>query len=268
MATLYAGLGLIAAGLLVDLIDLVDTTSTAPYEDEAAKQEVVCQIYARMFGVTPTYALWSNAADVPLSGNAEKIRVATSGLMQDDTGFLEFMGLMVDVIEAATEAELENTCGGCVWYHDEDLTATDGGYVRWTSSGFNHGTWVDGSGWDVSDGIRSGAYNRALAIQLTVPAADFTKVRVTYAITSWPTVLPGTATCYSQQLRPGNDIVDVTAASRGAPRTFDVDLDTTDQDQTSLEILLRVYLNTTSTYTGAGYVTRVQYWGTGDNPFD
>ena len=265
VAALYGGLGLIAAGLLIEFIDLVDTTSTAPYEDESAKNEVVCLIYEHMVGVTPTYALWSGAATHPLSGNAEKIRAVAYGLMQDETGFVDFMGLMVDVIDAATEAKIENNCLGCVWEEVFDFTVDNGG---WSIAPYGYSAaYIAATGWSTVDLLFDGNYYRAVSIGIAFDPSTVTWIEIEYNVV-WGAFLFTNQFCIAGGVLPNGTTMVVNYVDRplGAnPKQISDDIDA--DDQTSAYITIRTSYQASAVYTGSCTITKVTLRGRGDNPF-
>ena len=150
---------------------------------------MVCAIYNSIFGVTPTFATWSISASVPLAGNAEKIRTVVYDVMQDETAFVNFLGMMVDVIDAATLGLITNTCTACGAFTtpmifnaasgpDPDAIYGAGAWIEFTPWGGNYlstgWSWVDRNGGGPSD------WRRGVGIILTFTAAYITSVDIDF----------------------------------------------------------------------------------------
>jgi len=141
---LIGGIGLLAASLFVDVIDELFYESVDPYTNEENKALIACIIYQAMTGQTPDYDVWSVALTGGFSGDLEHLRKACYELMQSELMFVNFLGMMVDVIVASELGLVANVCSDvCTYEHTDDFVAD--GMCNWFI--VDYGEFEVGVGW-------------------------------------------------------------------------------------------------------------------------
>src|SRR5260370_6380137 len=98
------------------------------------------------------------------------------------------------------------------WSHTFDFKQTSGGFVRYLPDGYNGGTWVEGTGWTLTDNVTM-AGNRIVRncdIILPIPSAHIIQAVMTYDLTVG-SGLAGYggygAVCLSAAINPGSLLV-------------------------------------------------------------
>lgn len=141
VAALFAGTSLLLTAVVIDEISGWLMEDATPYRDVDARALVVCAMYNAMQGDTPTYAAWHSSLDEILTGNAEKIRQVVSDCNHAEMAFVNWLGLMADLI-ALGAGILGNTCDECQGFDHAWLFSVASGSAEHTTYDNDSPQWT------------------------------------------------------------------------------------------------------------------------------
>lgn len=147
------GTALLAASLVtLYFANTLTNADIIKLQDADARAEVVCLMYGNIFGATPSFTAWETSVDGALTGNAEFIREIVAQYNDDESMFVQWVGLMTGAIAAASAGLITNNCtedcDDTTWCYYFDFTINDGGW-QVMSQMFNrpYGVYAPGFGW-------------------------------------------------------------------------------------------------------------------------
>lgn len=105
-------------GAITDVYAELVEADTSTFENEEARQDVACIIYAALQGGTPNFTTWKESLyEHGLSGDAAWIARVTRVWMQSEESFVEFFKMVGDMIDVSKAgANLGCVCTG-EWSH-------------------------------------------------------------------------------------------------------------------------------------------------------
>lgn len=100
VASAFAAIGLSFADVLLDLYVEIQTKDISTFQDDDAKEIVLCAIMSNIVDQTPTFTSWTSSASASLTGNAEDIREVVYAAMQDEVLFVRFFDMFDETVGA------------------------------------------------------------------------------------------------------------------------------------------------------------------------
>lgn len=234
------------------------------YDDSDAREEVLCYALERMINATPAFPTWEGMlGGFTGSANAEIIAEAVEASLHDEDVFMEYMLLMSSVI-GVSEAGVDLMCPCLMdWYHAIDFTAGLGGFV------VTHGAWSTGVGiesgnWDVDISGQSWA-TRGVTGYIDYEGS-VKRCRITFNRTwgEWSYSLTSEyATIQDPQYL---EFRERDGASEGSGLTLQVDAPYNVYERSA--VMAISCQNTNGHYDGDVVMTKIEFWGSGENPFE
>jgi hypothetical protein len=246
------------------IYNILKGTDVSAFSDSDARDEVVCAIFGQIFGKTPGFAAWSTSLDgFTGSEHAEAIADVIKLLLADEDTFMELYARFGDAIVLAENGVDFGCPCNIEWYYALDLTESPS-LPSWLD--VPHGSFVFGQGIVHADWSANERWYRSVYLGVTLPnPAVVVRFQVTFDRT-W-----GTKWYNTNNNANGEGIDDVfeydirSLAQSGTNKTEDVIAPAATRDGTSC--FLHSSYWTSYHYSGSVKVTKLEFWGTGANPF-
>jgi len=245
----------------------VNPPDLSAFEDAEAIENVACHIYCDLKDKTPSFGTFRASLDNTGSvGNEAIIEQAVRLFLLTEEFFVSYFQLVGEIIdlEGLIELSCPCLCPETPWYHVINLAdALPVGLV------VDYGTWVNGQGITHADAKQpDNWYYRTCQATLTMPtSAHLTKVAYTFNRSFGPWT---NTSAYADYIFTHPDETTYGRMQKDAPvgigKIWYTDLD--NSIFTGFTFGIHCSRQDHAHYGGAGLLTKVEIWGTGDNPFE
>lgn len=262
------GLSVALAAIDLLLIEGPEPEDYAYLQDEAAQNNVACNVYAQLHDTTIEFDDWQAAfEDNPFDAgsNEDKILTIAQSAVNSIQVFLALIDAMGKAWNAA-DAGIALPCPCEEWCYNFDFT-DDNEY--WDASAdWTQGHYIASTGWSTNDEFHNNAGRRAVRIEVSAAITTITKFSMTYNYTKG--TIAADYTAFFLEIN-GVRVLEKRYSQmvNGNGQTIEWEGNQNTDGNGIIRVFLSASLDTSSpyTYSGSALITNIETQGNGFSPF-